>query len=86
MLLNLILAHAELVRSRTGRPLILLLDEVAAHLDPTRRGALFERLAETGSQVWMTGTEASLFAGAGAGATWYRVQDAAAMPAEPGVG
>jgi DNA replication and repair protein RecF len=86
LLLNLVLAHAELVRSRTGRPLILLLDEVAAHLDPTRRGALFERLGETGSQVWMTGTEAGLFAGAGAGATWYRVHDAAVTLGEPSGG
>ena len=44
-----------------GTPPILLLDEVAAHLDPSRRAALFERLAATGAQVWMTGTEAALF-------------------------
>ena len=41
---------------------MLLLDEVAAHLDPVRRVALFERLAGRG-QVWMTGTEAGLFDG-----------------------
>ena len=35
----------------------------AAHLDPARRLALFERLAATGSQIWMTGTEAALFDG-----------------------
>ena len=43
-------------------PPILLLDEVAAHLDPKRRAALFERLGGRG-QVWMTATEASLFEG-----------------------
>ncbi|HEY0116376.1 MAG TPA: DNA replication/repair protein RecF [Allosphingosinicella sp.] len=81
LLLGLVLAHAELVRRRTGRPLILLLDEVAAHLDPSRRAALFERLSLTGSQVWMTGTEPSLFEGAGPGACWYRVAGGTAQPA-----
>ncbi|MFX4486006.1 hypothetical protein ABTA87_20885, partial [Acinetobacter baumannii] len=61
LLLGLILAHAGLVAERTGAPPILLLDEVAAHLDPVRRAALFERLAGTG-HVWMTGTEPALFA------------------------
>ncbi len=62
LLLGLILAHAELVTERRGEPPILLLDEVAAHLDPKRRTALFERLAGRG-QVWMTATEAALFEG-----------------------
>lgn len=64
LLLGLVLAHAELVAERRGAPPILLLDEVAAHLDPKRRGALFERLEGRG-QVWMTATEASLFDGIG---------------------
>ena len=68
LLLNLVLAHAELVRARTGRPTILLLDEVAAHLDPVRRAALFARLTGHG-QVWMTGTEPALFADIGGDAT-----------------
>ena len=68
LLLGLVLAHADLVRARSGRPLILLLDEVAAHLDPGRRAALFERLAASGGQVWLTGTERALFDGAGEGA------------------
>jgi DNA replication and repair protein RecF len=66
LLLSMILAHAELVRARSGRPLVILLDEVAAHLDPIRRGVLFDRLRATGGQVWMTGTEASLFEDLGA--------------------
>jgi DNA replication and repair protein RecF len=61
LLIAIILAHAELVAARTGRPPLLLLDEVAAHLDGARRAALFARLAATGSQVWMTGTDAALF-------------------------
>jgi DNA replication and repair protein RecF len=60
LLLGVVLAHADLVAERTGRPPILLLDEVAAHLDPVRRAALFARLAGKG-QVWMTGTESTLF-------------------------
>jgi DNA replication and repair protein RecF len=64
LLLGLILAHVELVAARTGRRPILLLDEVAAHLDPARRATLFARLADAGWQVWMTGTEAALFVGA----------------------
>jgi DNA replication and repair protein RecF len=64
LLLGLVLAHAELVAERRGEPPILLLDEVAAHLDPRRRAALFARLQGRG-QVWMTATEASLFDGVG---------------------
>jgi DNA replication and repair protein RecF len=60
LLLGIVLAHADLVAERTGQPPILLLDEVAAHLDPARRAALFARLAGRG-QVWMTGTEEALF-------------------------
>ena len=72
LLLGLVLAHADLVADRTGRRPILLLDEVAAHLDPSRRAALFERLAAAGGQVWMTGTERSLFEAIGE-ATWLAV-------------
>jgi DNA replication and repair protein RecF len=64
LLLGLILAHADLVAERAGRVPLLLLDEVAAHLDSRRRAALFERLAGAG-QVWMTGTEDALFDGIG---------------------
>lgn len=72
LLLGLILAHAELVAERRGEPPILLLDEVAAHLDPKRRAALFERLSSRG-QVWMTATEAALFEGI-ADATRFHVE------------
>jgi len=71
LLLGLVLAHAELVTERRGEPPILLLDEVAAHLDPTRRAALFARLEGRG-QVWMTATEAPLFDGI-AGASRFHV-------------
>ncbi len=60
LLLGLVLAHADLVADRRGAPPLLLLDEVAAHLDPARRSALFARLEGRG-QVWMAATEAALF-------------------------
>ena len=65
LLLGIVIAHADLVGERAGRRPILLLDEVAAHLDPRRRAALFERLEAGGGQVWMTGTEGALFDAAG---------------------
>jgi DNA replication and repair protein RecF len=71
LLLGLVLAHGELVAARTGRAPVLLLDEVAAHLDPARRAALFERLAGRG-QVWLTGTERAPF-DAIAEASWYHL-------------
>jgi len=80
LLLGIVLAHAELVADRVGTPPILLLDEVAAHLDPGRRAALFERLAGRG-QVWMTGTEPALFEAVPAAATRYRVADGRVEPA-----
>ena len=62
LLIGLILAHAELVAAMSGMTPILLLDEVAAHLDPSRRAALFERLVALGCQTFMTGTDPGLFA------------------------
>jgi len=61
MLVAITLAHAEL--AARGRPGVLLLDEVAAHLDPVRRAALFDRLRASGTQVWLTGTEPAPFEG-----------------------
>lgn len=62
LLINLVLAHAALVREKnSGAAPFLLLDEIAAHLDPTRRAALFEEILALGSQAWMTGTDADAF-------------------------
>lgn len=61
LLIGLILAHARLIRAERGSPPVLLLDEVAAHLDAERRAALFEILSALGGQGWMTGTDAALF-------------------------
>lgn len=81
LLLGLILAHADLVAERTERRPILLLDEVAAHLDPGRREALFGRLSEAGGQVWLTGTEAALFDAIGSDATRIEVENGALVGA-----
>ena len=75
LLLGIVLAHADLVAERVQRRPVLLLDEVAAHLDPSRRAALFERLALGGGQVWMTGTERGLFSGLGGDASWLKIHD-----------
>lgn len=61
LLFSIVLGHADCIADeRANRP-ILLLDEVAAHLDPKRRQILFHKLADKGSQVWLTGTEPGLF-------------------------
>ncbi|UZK68922.1 DNA replication/repair protein RecF [Sphingomonas sp. S1-29] len=78
LLLGIVLGHGDLVAARTGRAPVLLLDEVAAHLDPLRRAALFDRLADKG-QVWMTGTEAALFEAVGS-ATRYHVTGGTIAP------
>lgn len=62
MLISLILAAAAL-QSATEKPFFLLLDEVVAHLDAQRRGALFGELRQLRAHVWMTGTDAELFKG-----------------------
>ena len=62
LLISILLAHAQLQRRIRGEPPMLLLDEVAAHLDAIRRHALFEILAGLESQTWLTGTDAALFA------------------------
>jgi DNA replication and repair protein RecF len=80
LLLSIVLAHADLVAERSGRRPILLLDEVAAHLDPRRRAALFGRLEAGGGQVWMTGTEADLFADVGPSASRFDVADGSLRP------
>lgn len=61
LLIGLVLAHADLIRMERGAPPLLLLDEVAAHLDPRRRAVLYELLSHIGGQVWMTGTDKMLF-------------------------
>jgi DNA replication and repair protein RecF len=75
MLIAILLAHAALAAG--DRPRLLLLDEIAAHLDPLRRAALYERLADSGAQVWLTGTELASFAEIADEAATWRVSDGA---------
>ncbi len=80
LLIGLVLAHAALVRSMTGHAPIVLLDEVAAHLDTMRRAALYRLLAAIGGQVWMTGADPALFADLPDGSLHLAVADGAARP------
>jgi DNA replication and repair protein RecF len=61
LLIGLILAKAELVKDIEGAAPLVLLDEVAAHLDEARRRALFGEILRLGAQAWMTGTDRDLF-------------------------
>ena len=73
LLVGLVLAHAGLVAAMTGITPILLLDEVAAHLDPARRAALYERLAGLSAQVWMSGADSAVFDPVASSAAWFDV-------------
>ena len=66
LLISLILANARALTEDLGCPPILLLDEVAAHLDIARRAALFDEICALGAQAMMTGTEPGLFDNLGA--------------------
>ena len=63
LLLSVVLAQARSCAHWRGTVPVILLDEVVAHLDATRRLELFEEICQIGAQTWMTGTDAALFAG-----------------------
>jgi DNA replication and repair protein RecF len=73
LLVSLILANARALARDFGAPPLLLLDEVAAHLDATRRAALYDEICALGAQAWMTGTGPELFAELGARAQHIEV-------------
>jgi DNA replication and repair protein RecF len=75
LLIAILLAQARLQRSVRGEPPLLLLDEVAAHLDAVRRTALFDILAGLDGQAWITGTDAQLFAPLKGAARFVSVHD-----------
>jgi DNA replication and repair protein RecF len=77
LLIAILLAQATLQRATRGEPPLLLLDEVAAHLDQGRRAALFEALAGLESQTWITGTDTALFASLRGHARFLSVADGA---------
>jgi DNA replication and repair protein RecF len=61
LLLSIVMASAQLLSVRAETIPLLLLDEVVAHLDKTRRSALFDELLQLKIQAWLTGTDVSLF-------------------------
>ena len=75
ILISLILAHGRLLARLKGRVPVLLLDEITAHLDASRRAALFDAIGELGAQAWMTGTDGSLFAPLDGRAQFHRVAE-----------
>jgi DNA replication and repair protein RecF len=75
LLISLVLANARALAADFGAPPILLLDEVAAHLDAGRRRALHDEIAALGAQGWLTGTGAELFEGLGDGAELLALAD-----------
>lgn len=77
LLTGIILAHARLVGSISGLAPVLLLDEMAAHLDEIRRGALFDILDDLNSQAFMAGTDAALFSALSGRAQFFNVADGA---------
>jgi DNA replication and repair protein RecF len=79
LLISLILANARALAADIGTPPILLLDEVAAHLDTHRRTALYDEIVGLGAQAMMTGTGAELFEPLGARAMWLEVSESGGL-------
>ena len=76
LLVGIVLAHARVIRAAfEGYAPLLLLDEVSAHLDESRRNGLFDELVELGAQAWMTGTDLSLFSSLGDRAQYLAMDD-----------
>jgi len=79
LLVSLILANARALKAQMGAPPILLLDEVAAHLDVNRRAALYDEICALGAQAWMTGTGSELFEALGDRANYFEVSEVGAI-------
>jgi DNA replication and repair protein RecF len=80
LLIGLTLAAARLAARLTGETPLVLLDEIAAHLDAARREALFAVLADLNCQVFMTGTDAAPFAPLAGSAQFLAVADGTVRP------
>lgn len=76
LLIAIVLAHARLQGAERGAGPVLLMDEVAAHLDEERRSALFDTVLSLGLQAWITGTDASAFSGLSGQASFFEVEAA----------
>ena len=75
LLIAIVLADARVKAVRAAAAPVLLLDEVAAHLDEERRSALLEQILELGTQAWLTGTDRTLFAALEGSAQFLSVAD-----------
>ncbi|MEM6637785.1 MAG: DNA replication/repair protein RecF [Pseudomonadota bacterium] len=75
LLISLILAAGRALASDLGRPPLILLDEISAHLDESRRRALYEEIHQLGAQAWMTGTGPELFQEMGPRAQFFSVDE-----------
>jgi DNA replication and repair protein RecF len=80
LLLAILLAQARLLAAARGTAPLMLLDEVAAHLDAERRAALFAELLDLKTQAWLTGTDAALFAALRGRAQFFAVAEARLSP------
>ncbi|WP_207461966.1 DNA replication/repair protein RecF [Azospirillum sp. SYSU D00513] len=80
LLISMVLANARLLAAERGAAPLLLLDEVAAHLDGHRREALFEEILALGAQAWMTGTDEGVFTPFGQDARRFHIEDATVTP------
>ena len=80
LLVGIVVSHARLTGEMSGMTPILLLDEIAAHLDSGRRAALFSILEELNCQAFMTGTDAALFSSLGGRAQFLTVDHGAVAP------
>ncbi len=75
LVISVILSHARLQSRRLKHPPLLLLDDVASHLDFEHRGALFELTSDLAGQVWFSGTDAASFSGMASSPSIYEVSD-----------
>jgi DNA replication and repair protein RecF len=84
LLIRLVLAHARLIKQMTNFAPLLLLDEVVAHLDPSRRAALYDALSSLDAQVWMTGADPAAFGDIIGRASLFIVRNGNVEPAAVG--
>lgn len=80
LLISLVLADARMQQAERGVVPIMLLDEVAAHLDSARRSALFDEISALGGQAWLTGTDRELFAAFGTRAQYFGIDGSTVTP------
>ncbi|MCZ6720946.1 MAG: DNA replication and repair protein RecF, partial [Proteobacteria bacterium] len=79
LLIAVVLGQARLIRRRRKHTPLLLLDEIAAHLDEDRRRGLFAILLELGGQAWMTGTDRATFAPLEGRVQFFRVRNSVVL-------